>query len=227
MTDVVRLDELEPNWLRPELRQTFSETMKFAEGDLWATLDLALSFETAEEFIRHYTLTLAGDLSRSTYRAVQDIMLRGFQEGMHPYEMAALIKNVIGMTPRQAEGLQRLRASMKLSGTNDMQIARTLKAYKDKSIARRARTIARSETIRAASAGQQLLWSRAADVGLLSRELTLRKWIVTPDDRLCPHCRAMKDVRAPLNKSFKTDYGHIEMPPLHPTCRCAMGLVFD
>lgn len=46
----------------------------------------------------------------------------------------------------------------------------------------RARTIARTETVRAANTGQKELWQQARDRGELPRD-SYRVWVATPDDR--------------------------------------------
>lgn len=90
----------------------------------------------------------------------------------------------------------------------------------------RAETIARTETMRASNAGQQLAWDQAAMQGLLSGN-EQKEWIVTPDDRLCPICEPMDGVTVDLDESFDVDGEEIDEPPAHPNCRCTTGLVLE
>jgi SPP1 gp7 family putative phage head morphogenesis protein len=87
----------------------------------------------------------------------------------------------------------------------------------------RAEVIARTETMRASNAGQELAWEQAKDDGLLTGN-EKKEWIVTPDDRLCPVCEPMDGVQVPLGESFSVNGEQLDGPPAHPNCRCAMGL---
>lgn len=88
----------------------------------------------------------------------------------------------------------------------------------------RAETIARTETIAAANAGQQEAWAQATEDGwLLGNEQQV--WIVTPDDKLCDDCNELDGVTADLGEDFDGgEYGDVSGPPLHPNCRCVLGL---
>lgn len=89
----------------------------------------------------------------------------------------------------------------------------------------RAEEIARTETMTASNAGQQQAWSQAVDDGLLTGQ-EKQEWIVTPDDRLCPECEDMDGEQAGLDEPFHSrEYGDVDVPPLHPRCRCTVGIV--
>jgi len=90
----------------------------------------------------------------------------------------------------------------------------------------RAELIARTETIRASNAGQQLAWEQATEEGLLTGNES-QEWITTPDDRLCPICEPMDGVTVPLGESFDVAGDRIEGPPAHPNCRCTVGLTVE
>jgi hypothetical protein len=54
-----------------------------------------------------------------------------------------------------------------------------------------------------------------------------RAWIVTPDDKICDFCEALDGQAVALDEPFVSDeYGEVDTPPLHPQCRCTMGLDF-
>lgn len=87
----------------------------------------------------------------------------------------------------------------------------------------RAETIARTEVMDAANAGQVEAWEQATEDGLLTGNEE-KEWIVTPDDRLCPVCEPMDGVSVPLDEDFDVDGDQIDGPPAHPNCRCTLGL---
>lgn len=87
----------------------------------------------------------------------------------------------------------------------------------------RAETIARTETMKASNMGQQLAWDDATEHGLLTG-FERKQWITTPDDRLCPVCEPMDGVTVGMDEMFDVEGAHLEGPPAHPNCRCAIGL---
>jgi hypothetical protein len=100
--------------------------------------------------------------------------------------------------------------------------ARKAGTYAARLLRQRALTIARTETIGAAVRGQLATWRVGQRSGLL--RAPTKTWIVTPDDRLCRYCRALADREIPLDARFASGLGSVDGPPLHPRCRCALGV---
>lgn len=88
----------------------------------------------------------------------------------------------------------------------------------------RAERIARTEVMKASNAGQQNLWDQAVEGGMLSGN-EKKEWIVTPDDRLCAVCEPMDGVVVPMDEPFDVNGELMLEPPVHPNCRCTVGLV--
>lgn len=88
----------------------------------------------------------------------------------------------------------------------------------------RADNIARTETMTASNQGQLEAWDQATDAGLLNGD-EKKEWIVTPDDRLCPICEPLDGQQVEMSGVFKTELGDVDAPPVHPRCRCTIGLV--
>lgn len=107
---------------------------------------------------------------------------------------------------------------------SQQRIDQLVERYRTRLIRDRAETIARTETIRASNMGQQALWQQAVENGTLDGETLMRVWIVTPDDRLCPWCSGLGGVTVGLNEAFESGIGSVLTPPLHPKCRCTVGL---
>jgi hypothetical protein len=88
----------------------------------------------------------------------------------------------------------------------------------------RTEMVARTETMAAENGGLQLAWEQAEDDGLLLPQ-TRKVWIATPmGKRTCDICREWDGVKAMPNEPFKKGGRQIMGPPLHPSCRCSMGL---
>lgn len=178
--------------------------------------------------------THAGDLIQGigddALAAVRQLVGRAFVDGIPPAEMARFIREIIGLDARRATALYNYRKGLELAGLSPGKIAQLVDKYAAKLLRDRALTIARTETIRAANMGQQLTWVGAAKEGLLDPKRVERVWIVTPDDRLCERCAGMGGKRVGLlDDPFVEMKGGVvietvEVPPLHPRCRCAVGL---
>lgn len=162
-------------------------------------------------------------VSRETKNAIRDVIAESVKGGLTPQKAAQQIKPLIGLTAQQAKAVTRYRRELEAAGRAAADIDRLVERYTQQLLRQRARTIARTETQAAANAGQQAIWQQAQQNGLLP-ENARRRWIVTPDDRLCPNCAPLDGQTAKLNEPFHTAFGPVMNPPLHPNCRCAMSL---
>lgn len=137
------------------------------------------------------------------------------------------IRQQVGLLPQHAVAVQNLESNLLASGMSVAQAQAQAAAYAERLLRYRAEMISRTEVARAASVGQQEYWEQLADDGFLPPN-TLRKWIVTPDERLCEICGPMEDLLIPLDGFWNLNNGDQVYYPTdsHPNCRCSMGLVF-
>jgi hypothetical protein len=91
--------------------------------------------------------------------------------------------------------------------------------YADRKLRERAETIARTEVMTTLNYGQELAWDQAIGEGLIDPDDTLKVWVVTPDELLCPICEPMAGEAVGIDEEFE-----VEGPPAHPNCRCTTGL---
>lgn len=100
--------------------------------------------------------------------------------------------------------------------------------YSNRLLDHRARTIARTESIRAANYGQQLTWQEMGYRRALPSTFA-RQWLTHEDERTCPWCLAMDGQIVALTGQFRGVVGrntvHTLTPPLHPNCRCSLVAV--
>lgn len=165
---------------------------------------------------------LVTDITKSGRAAVRQVMTRALQGELSPREAAKLIRSVVGLTDMQADAVLNLRAKLLAKGRSAAQVEKETARYASRLLRHRAETIARTETVAAANEGQRQLWAQAQDRGLL-RAGQLRRWVTTPDERLCPVCRLLDGKTAALDGTFP---GGLLNPPAHPNCRCATVLSF-
>ena len=209
-------------------------------------------------FIQSSEFLLVRGINRRTREGLRAIMSASFQDGIPPASSARLIRQTVGLTPKQAEMVINFRRAL-TGGPGaspsrsvlrrqlrdkrfDPTVLRALDrgivltaAQREKMVARfaerllafRANNIARTETIRAANAGQQALWNQMIQQRILIPEEMRRVWIVTRDDRLCPICEPIPGLNVGgvgMDENFITPVGELPHPPAHPQCRCDMAL---
>jgi uncharacterized protein with gpF-like domain len=166
-------------------------------------------------------------IGETTMQAVREVLLQGVNEGLPLTQQMQALEDIVGLTPRQAEAVERLRARLTAEGRKASSIARQVHAATRRALRLRAESIARTESISAAAMGQDQLWYQAAQQGLLDRARFRRVWIVTPDDRLCQRIcgpiPGMNPGGVPLGVPFQTPSGPIMYPAAHPMCRCAVS----
>jgi len=217
-TALTLLPRLEDRRSRP---QSTPVTQTFAD---WVDLQFDLRYMEAEQFLNKYLPMLIVNISETTRAAIRDIVLDGFKNGKHPYQMAEEIKALIGMTPGQVRAYRAFAANLAKNKIAASRQAEALDAYRQRAINQRAKNIARTETLRASNAGQMTLWGQAEANGLLGSGAK-RVWIATPGSpRTCPFCNDLDGKTATMSGLWT---GGVQQPPAHPSCRCAMGLEFE
>lgn len=177
---------------------------------------------------------LVRQITDKSKKGIRNIINRGFDLGITPASSAREIrevlladaKAVVGLTDRQAVSVQNRHMRLLAEGRSGPDAQRLAERYARKLLNARTRNIARTETINAASEGQLQLWQQMRSDGLISAD-RVKRWIVTPDDRLDELiCAPMDRQTRELNEVFTTGLGDAVMrPTAHPQCRCAMILV--
>jgi hypothetical protein len=136
------------------------------------------------------------EINDETRQAVKLVIQRAFRDGLHPYESARLIQDFVGLHSRWANAVYSYRAQLIDSGKSPWRVEQLTQRYANRLRKKRARMIARTETLHAANLGQLEAWKQSQLAGTLP--LTAKKrWIVTPDDRLCERCAPLR-IHQPL-----------------------------
>lgn len=204
-------------------------------------LNVALRFDVTSPQVlraaREMTAGLIRGVSQETKEAVRRVIFEGIRDGVPPRDTAKLLRQTLGLTTRQSLAVLNLRKGL-LSGGSDLAFAdRQAARFSARLLKDRALNVARTETMRAANRGQDLAWSDMRDAGILPPDVR-RRWLTTPDDRLCPRCAPLNGKIVELGQLFReTERGVlpsqrvpvagvvVERPPLHPKCRCVLTLV--
>lgn len=191
----------------------------------------------AVEWAQAHSAHLVREVTEQTRQAIRDAVARAIDEGRGSRVAAREIRDVIGLTRRQEQSIENLRARLKAEGLSAEKVQERLSRERQKLARRRALVIARTESMTAANTGQQLLWKDAERRGLVDAQM-YREWVVTPDDRTCAFCAPMHGTRVLLDGEFEAgavtrkngtsvQLPSVMTPPLHPSCRCVMRLIVD
>ncbi len=217
-----------------------------------------LTNPAAVNFIRNYEFSAIQQISASSQATIRRIMMEAAKNGQGPYDTARMIKNVIGLTDKQAKAVENFMRNLSgdskdirsaldrklrdsrydstlidaidgnavLTGT---QIQDMTDRYYERYLKHRGETIARTESLRAANAGQQEVWNQAKQQGLLD-ETARKMWLISDDEKTCDACIEVAEDLNPdgvsVDESFDTSEGPLSEPPLHPNCRCTIYLKF-
>jgi hypothetical protein len=188
-------------------------------------------------------------LADSVETVIDQDIRQGMTGGLDATEIAETIVDTLGLTPRQAAAIENYRVLLEngspaalnrvlrdrrfdstvqraIDGDvlTDAQIDKMVARYTERSIAYRARVIARQEALAAANAGRAAAWAQYADRRGLKASDVLRFWQTAADERVCPVCSAIPLMNAdgvPFGGQYATPEGPVAMPPQpHTGCRC-------
>ena len=223
-----------PQRLRPALN-TLRDVMRSGAviGAGQASSNLAGHAATSLEVIRNaatreareHAAQLVTRVTEETRKAIRSAVAQRFRQGASTRDTARIIQSLVGLTPRQANAVLRRYDDLIGDGLSRATAEKRARLYAERLIRQRAMTIARTETIGAATRGQLSAWAQLQVRGQLPQAVR-KQWMTTPDDRLCPKCRLMDGRTQLLGLPFTGPKGLIQAPPLHPNCRCAISLKF-
>jgi F like protein len=183
-------------------------------------------------------------LTRGSAATANDVLLDGLRRGVPPITIAERIRRTIGLTVPQARAVSNYRtalmagqghenralrdrrfdASARRVADDAARVERMADRYTDRLRAYRAKTIARTETLRFANLGRRAAWSQAAERGLVSGNALRRFWMTAGGERTCPVCSAIPGMNpdgVAINGKYDAPDGQYDAPPdPHPGCRC-------
>lgn len=178
-----------------------------------------------QSWMKRHTGELILRIQEETRNSVRRIITEQVIQAKSPLESAKRIKNVIGLTEQQALALEKRRTKLIADGNEGLGLEQKIGKFRNDMIEQRAENIARTETMTAVNQGQKEVWEQAQEDGIIEPE-SMKTWVVTPDDRLCPICLEMEGKSVLIGDPFYVPGTgqNIDRPPAHPSCRCAMTL---
>jgi hypothetical protein len=171
---------------------------------------------------QRYSYDLVTDITTQTRAAIRRTIVAGQRGQLTVDQQADRIRRAIGLNEQQAVAVMNLDMGLREDGdlTEEQITARVARAVED-GLDYRAEMIARTESIRAAAAGQQELFYQAAENGMLGVDAQ-RAWVASPD--ACGLCLELDGVEVGLNEPWEADGEELMLPPAHPMCRCTIAI---
>lgn len=176
--------------------------------------------QRALEWAAQRSSVLVTGVTTETRAAIRALVARSIQSGIPPRTLARRLRQVVGLTERQALSVETLREQLAASGLAPSAVDVRIASTTAKALRQRAENIARTELMTSANAGQVGAWQQGRSEGLIDAEL-VKTFLVTPDDRLCPICEPLEGEQRAVDEAFS--FGGL-YPPVHSSCRCAVGL---
>lgn len=210
----------------------------FAEALGVAPVDLAVFRDGAAQAARTQVGTLiqgieigrlnplTGARARGQLEIVRGLIAQGYEEGRPYQQTATLIKEVIGLDDRRATALARYQSELEAQGVIGKELEGLVARERRRKLKSRALAISKTESIRAASIAQDLIWEEGVAAGQLDRNVWEQEFVAEPrsfDRKVCPSqiCPRLHLKRAPIGGEFLPG---IPGPPVHPWCACSRRL---
>ena len=217
------------------------------------TLESPLSFNRIHAkslaALQQQRLALVEGIEDGVRQSIVTAIRTGLSTGQTPEQIGEAIQNMIGLSPKQAQAVANYRQLLEQGNTAalrralrdqrfDASVARLLRdgqqidaakidrmveRYADRMRSYRAQAIARTETLRAAVAGQRAAYEQAIERFGWDRGGVRRFWQIAADERTCPVCRsvpALNPKGVAMDEPYQSSAGPIDAPPQHPNCRC-------
>lgn len=186
-------------------------------------------------WLQGYETMMLQGFTAGTREAVTQAVRAGMLAGQNPLNTARAIPRAIGLTAqletaalnyeqalregRIADaaryGLRDRRLGHRLPPADEARIERMVQRYRERALALRAQTIARTESIRAANAGNYLLWEQQVAEGRVQEGQVRRKWIYTADSKVRHAHRSLPSMNPQgvgMREPFRSELGPIMFP---------------
>lgn len=164
------------------------------------------------------------EISDSTRAGIRSVIGSAHDLGIAPRPTARVIREMVGLTEKQSAAVFNYREKLIGEERKAEQVERMTAKYNAKLLKYRSENIARTEIMQASNEGLVESWRQAVGAGLLDAKNTNVEWLAGFDDRVCPIC-------APLNGTVFSyadiESGKASSPPIHPSCRCTLGISFQ
>ena len=206
------------------------------------------------------------EITEEQRQRIGSIVRAAYAEGQSIPRTALLLRDVLGLTVTQAQAVSNYRAMLEKDPAKSLDyelrntrfdtfvsrmveqgkpltltnIDKMVDGYAQRSLAQRATTIARYETLAAANMGAFSALQSVLDTtrGKIDPDRVTKFWMLHEDEKTCPVCRTIADQNSDgvgMYEDFTWNYstklkaheGSVFLPPQHPQCRCTCTYSID
>jgi SPP1 gp7 family putative phage head morphogenesis protein len=172
-----------------------------------------------EQITQQQVARLVREVDTQVQEAIRTVVADAYRMGIHPYDFAPQIKELVGLTERQQMAVLNQTRSLMEQGVRPEIVQRRADEYTARLRRYRAKMIARTETIRALNGARVAGFEQAISDGYVNGDTAKMVWVAT--DGACPECELLDGEEADVGEGF----GEVDYPPLHPDCRCTVDLI--
>ena len=214
----------------------------------------------AVEAMKRNRLRLIRGFTDQQRRTTRQALTAGIEQGLNPREQALLFRDSIGLTPYQESVVRNYRRQLQEGDPGALerqlrdrrfdgsarraidgeklpksQIDKMVSRYRERMIAARAETIARTESMRAVHEGVFDTYQQAVDAGVIRPEDLIRTWNTASDGRVRHSHQTMDGQQRGFDEPFVTGNGARLMYPTDPggpaedtiNCRCTVAVTMN
>jgi len=212
-------EELLPEWVEAIYRAG-SKIAKKINSVEWKEFQFSTTHQQVQNWVNSHGGELIVQLTAEQSAAVQAVLEQFvIEEPTTPYQLAIKLKEIVGLTKREAMAVVRFYNSLKEEGVSQSVLKKQVGRYAEFLRKNRAMRISRTELSFAYNKGQLYSIQQASESGYIQGEVR-KIWLTSPDDRLCDICEPLDGEEVSINESFSIG---LDAPPAHPHCRCSVS----
>jgi hypothetical protein len=205
-------------------------------------LDVTVGFDQVNEgaiaALQQNRLRLIQGLTLEQRETVREALFEGIERGINPRETARLIRQSIGLTPRQlravgnyrrlldsldGEALQRELRDRRFDRTvrrairsgdrlTSKQVDTMVDRYRERYLKYRSEVIGRTEALRSAHQGSEEALRQATEAGHIAAGDLEREWVTARDKRVRDSHRDLNGMIRGVGETFPGDNGDLRYP---------------
>jgi hypothetical protein len=242
--DVGRVEQLIPlerlgqdlaqGWT-PAMRQALIRAAELAAAQIAEQTGEPIAFDLnasarATQWLKQHGAELVTRVTDEARQQIRQQLEQGFSGGRSATDIAADVRQFLGLTRPQQEAAERFRARLIEQGVSADQLQRRLDAFVRAKIRERGLMIGRTEPLMALNEGQHIMWQEAVADGVIDAQEWVKVWLTAEDDAvdvaICEPIPFMPENQAvPIDGEFTLPDGStLRHPPAHPGCRCVADL---
>lgn len=243
-------------WIRVYVRSG-NAAAAFIDSKLIAVVSFNQVNASAVTEMQRNQLRLIQGLTEAQRQATSRALVEGVAGGLNPRQQARLIRDSIGLTARQEGAVRNFRRLLEAGSSEALtrelrdrrfdrtverairegtsldktSIDRMVSRYRERSVAFRAETIARTESLRSVNEGNDRMYGQAIEDGTLRTDQLTRIWNTARDERVRGSHRSMHSQRREVEQDFVSGNGALLRLPGDPSapasetirCRCVVS----